>query len=122
MRRNPYLPSRDWKPPKPAASILLSAHLCEVSHGFNVVAEYPFHRTRKWRFDFAIPPLKIAAELDGGIWIKGRHTTGKGYQADLDKMNHAAALGWLVFRFSTADVLQGRDLDILKMWLRECAA
>lgn len=60
--------------------------------------EYKFHPTRNWRFDFAWPSLKIAVEVDGGQWLArgGRHNT----DADREKMNTAAELGWRVFRYS----------------------
>ena len=60
--------------------------------------EYKFHATRKWRFDFAWPYLKIAVECDGGQWLKsgGRHNTDK----DREKLNNAVLDGWLVLRFS----------------------
>lgn len=56
-------------------------------------------RRRGWKFDFALPALKIAVEVDGNAWQTkggGRHGTDK----DRVKMNEAAARGWLVFRFS----------------------
>ena len=28
---------------------------------------------RRWRFDFAWPSHKVAVEIDGGIFIHGRH-------------------------------------------------
>lgn len=60
--------------------------------------EYAFHPDRNWRFDWAMPSRKIAVEVDGGQWMPGggRHGT----DGDREKLNEAAALGWLVFRFS----------------------
>ena len=101
------------------AQILLEQHLAEFSQGFAVRSEYRFAPPRRWAFDFCIPPLRLAFELEGGIWVQGRHTRGKGYQGDLDKYNTASSLGWTVFRFSTQDVLTGRDLDFLRMWAEE---
>src|SRR5690606_39740371 len=37
------------------------------------VREYRFHPERRWRFDFAWPDLRVAAEVEGGIHIGGRH-------------------------------------------------
>lgn len=61
--------------------------------------EYVFAHPRRWRFDFAWPWLKVAVEVDGGQWSSfggGRHNT----DADREKMNTAAAMGWRVLRFS----------------------
>lgn len=63
--------------------------------------EYRFHETRRWRFDYAWPEMKVALELDGGNFSFGRHTRGKGYEADCRKMNTATAMGWRVLRVTT---------------------
>lgn len=62
------------------------------------VQELMFHPTRKWKFDFAWPDHKIALEVEGGIWIQGGHSRGKGYKKDMSKYNQAAVLGWTVLR------------------------
>lgn len=67
--------------------------------GQKCVREFRFHPVRKWRFDYAFPSLKIAIEIDGGVWTQGRHTRPQGYINDLEKFNHAAAMGWLVLKF-----------------------
>jgi hypothetical protein len=75
---------------------------------------------RKWRFDFAWPELRVAAEFDGGArmvrWQRnprtgrqqpvavGRH----GSSSDYDKLNAAAFLGWKVYRFN-GDMLRRPD-------------
>lgn len=66
-----------------------------------VVKELQFHPDRKWRFDYAFPSRKIAIEIDGAIWTLGRHNRPRGYLADMEKLNTAASMGWLVLRFST---------------------
>jgi very-short-patch-repair endonuclease len=60
--------------------------------------EYVFAAPRRWRFDFAHPATLTAIEVDGGQYLArgGRHNT----DGDRDKLNHAASLGWVVFRFS----------------------
>jgi len=64
-------------------------------------AEYKFHPTRKWRFDYAIPKFKIAVEIEGGVWVKGRHINPIGYTKDCEKYNAAACMGWVVLRYTT---------------------
>lgn len=61
--------------------------------------EFQFHPSRKWRFDFADPARKIAVEIDGGVFVRGRHSRGAGYRSDCEKLNAAAALGWRVFKY-----------------------
>ena len=63
-----------------------------------MVKEYRFHPTRKWRFDYAIPSHLIALEVEGGVWTGGRHIRASGFLGDMEKYNNAALLGWRVFR------------------------
>ena len=63
--------------------------------------EYRFAPPRRWRFDFAHPASRVAIEIEGGHWSGGRHTRGAGFEADCQKYNTAAALGWYVFRLTT---------------------
>ncbi len=100
----------------PAANALLEMHLTEL--GLRFMREHKFHPTRKWKFDYVLWDVSnlsnIAIEIEGGVWMRGRHTRGKGYQNDMEKYNAATALGWRVFRFSTEDVLRGRAKDFLR--------
>lgn len=98
-----------------AQDIILRSELQALHLGV-IEREYRFENKRRWRFDFAIPSVMLAAELEGGIWTNGRHNRGKGYQGDLDKYNTATAMGWSVLRFSTEDVLEGRAKLILLAW------
>lgn len=72
------------------------------------VREHGFHPTRLWRFDFAWPERKVAVEVEGGIWTRGRHTRGAGFIGDCEKYNEAARLGWRVFRMPGPWVEGGR--------------
>jgi hypothetical protein len=64
------------------------------------VPEYSFDKAigRKHRFDWAFPVARVAVEIDGGAWLPhgGRHAQ----DADREKLNIAASLGWRMFRFS----------------------
>jgi len=64
--------------------------------------EYRFNDARRWRFDFAWPERMLAVEIEGGTWMRGRHTNGAGYRADCEKYNTATLAGWKVLRY-TAD-------------------
>ena len=62
-------------------------------------AEYRFCE-RRWRFDFAEPNVKLAIEIEGGVWIKGRHIRGSGFIKDIEKYNKAIELGWTILRYT----------------------
>lgn len=66
----------------------------------DAIPEFRFHPTRKWRFDFAYPAHKVAIEINGGVWKRGRHNRGTGYIKDLEKLNAAQILGWIVLQFT----------------------
>lgn len=42
---------------------------------------------------------KLAVEIDGGIFVCGRHVDPLGGHGDRDKLNRAAVLGWKVLRY-----------------------
>jgi very-short-patch-repair endonuclease len=60
--------------------------------------EFRFHPMRKWRADFAHLPSRTLIEIEGGIWVRGRHTTPRGFTADAEKYLEAALGGWRVLR------------------------
>jgi hypothetical protein len=78
---------------------LLKASNCPIP-----VLEYKFHPDRKWRFDFAWVKEKIAVEIEGGCWIKGRHNRGTGFIGDMSKYNNAVLLGWKVLRYTPQQI------------------
>lgn len=80
--------------------------------------EHHFAKPRRWRFDLAWPDRKLAAEVDGGIWTNGRHTRGKGYEADCEKICAAGVRGWVVLRFPVSWVKSGRAVGILSEALK----
>ncbi|HEV2521055.1 MAG TPA: hypothetical protein VGT24_01630 [Candidatus Acidoferrales bacterium] len=107
--------------PDPEHIVLMRLHINEMFRRYNfaLAEEYRFDPLRKWRFDFAlwVQGKSLGVEIDGGIWTSGRHTRGRGYQADLDKLNAATAAGWQIFRFSVDDVLHARDIPLLRKWM-----
>jgi len=64
------------------------------------ITEYKFDTKRRWRFDFSNKKLKLAIEIEGGVWNRGRHIRGKGFIADCEKYNQAQLLGWKVLRYT----------------------
>lgn len=92
------------------------------AYGLFFEREFRFHPVRKWRFDFAHVLLKVAVECEGGIFSGGRHTRGKGFVGDMEKYNTAAAMGWLVLRFSTEQIRKGEAIDHVRRVLAEKGA
>ena len=85
--------------------------------GVEVVKEYAFHPVRKWRFDYAFPAHMVAVEVDGGVWTGGRHINPKGYINDMEKLNTAASMGWLVLRITTDDRFASKTYNLIKTTL-----
>lgn len=80
--------------------------------------EYRFHPQRKWRADFAIVEVKLLIEVEGGTWTQGRHTRGKGYQADLEKYNTATVLGWSLLRFTPQQMQVGDHFQYIHDYIK----
>jgi hypothetical protein len=83
-------------------------------HGDFVVDEYEFHHQRRWKFDFAIPLLKIAIEYDGAIGYGASHSSRRGILRDMEKGNEAQILGWMFLRVSAPTVRNGTAFDLIQ--------
>lgn len=77
--------------------------------------EMRFHPERRWRWDMCWKPQMVALEIEGAIYVNGRHTRGAGFEADLEKHNAAQLLGWTVIRVTERHINDGRMVD----WVRE---
>lgn len=78
------------------------------------VAEHRFHPIRKWRFDYAWPTHLVALEIEGGVFVGGRHNRGAGFREDLAKYSEGAALGWRIVRTLPEGLYSGVLLDRLR--------
>ena len=95
--------------------------------------EYPFARPfgRRWRADFAWPGLRLAVEVEGGLYGKGgrgsnapcpvcgqvpagAHRSVAGVRRDIEKGNAAALLGWRVLRVTPQMVDNGEALALIE--------
>ena len=81
--------------------------------------EFQFHPDRRWRFDIAWPDIMLAVEVEGGVFVQGRHNRGAGFMADCEKMNEAALLGWKVLRIPGPWVETGEGLAVIERALKE---
>ena len=77
-------------------------------------AEYEFHDERKWRIDYCWPDKKVALEVEGGIWIQGRHTRGQGYKNDIEKYNEVSLHGFTLIRVVPDDLLTEDTLGLIQ--------
>lgn len=93
---------------KPPKKIKQSPHVDTMCFGLKAmgieyVCELQFHKVRKFKFDIAIPALKVAIEYEGIFKPQGgvsRHTSGAGYSKDCEKYNLATVEGWKVLRYT----------------------
>ena len=74
--------------------------LCVVYGIEQPQTEYRFCEERRFRFDFAFVSARLAIEIDGGTWAPGGGRHAK--DADREKRNIAAAMGWRLLAFSPA--------------------
>lgn len=66
--------------------------------------EFAFHATRRWRADFAHIESRTLIEIEGGIWIQGRHNRPQGFAKDAEKYLEAALAGWRVLRLTELQI------------------
>ena len=106
------------------ANLLFETHLDELGWPFQ--REFKFHPRRKWRADYYLETVsssdmetvceRILVEIEGGAFVRGRHTRGKGYENDCEKYNAAQQRGYKVLRFTTGQVLRGEAKEFLMRW------
>ena len=79
------------------------------------IREYRFSPPRRWRLDFAWPELRLAVEVEGGIWMgKSGHNTGAGISRDIVKSNALAMEGWMLLRVTAGAIESGEALKMIK--------
>lgn len=120
------LPVREVKKPRGAAKDLFSKKRKELERLALVfdffilhnipfpIGEFRFHPKRLWRFDFAWPERKIALEVEGGMWIHGRHSRGSGRIKDMEKYSAAAVLGWRLLYVQPKELLTAQTAEMIK--------
>ena len=85
------------------------------AHGIRYEAQYrPENCQRRWVWDFAIPTFRLLIEVQGSIWRKGAHNTGRGLERDYSKANWDTVNGWRCLSYSTGQVDRGDAIsDVL---------
>lgn len=64
------------------------------------IPEYKFVSERKFRFDYGHLKMKIAIEIEGGIYTGTGHAKTGTYLKDMEKYNLAQLRGWIVLRYA----------------------
>jgi hypothetical protein len=77
--------------------------------------EHRFAAPRRWRFDFAWPDRLLAVEVQGGVFVQGKHGRGAGIAKDAEKLSHAAIRGWRVLLATAPQIRSGEAVG----WVRE---
>lgn len=107
-------PKKTAQKPRKQPKTDIFTSICKSDLKIEVVKEYKFHPTRKWRYDYAVPEYKIALEVEGGVWTKGRHTRPQGFLGDIEKYNAGTLLGWRIFRVTPDELYSNKTLNLLK--------
>lgn len=69
---------------------------------------------RKLRCDFVWDREWLVVEIEGGVFTRGRHTRGKGFEDDCEKYALLMCMGWRVLRVTGGQVKSGKALE----WIR----
>ena len=104
---------------KQEAVDLLAVHVSAL--GQRVEREHRFaqlRHKRQWRFDIAFPDIRVGVEVQGGVYVQGRHTRGAGVEADYEKFGAALELGWCVVLCTPRQVKSGQALRWVEAAIR----
>jgi len=113
LRQPGYSVGMQERKPKPSTAHLLpqgSKHelhfmrLWESLDGPELTREHRFVPNRKFRFDFAYIPQRVAIECEGF-----GHSRQNRYTSDVEKYNLAALEGWKVYR------LTGEMINVIEL-------
>lgn len=80
--------------------------------------EVTFALPRRWRFDLAWPDRKLAVEIQGALYVAGRHNQGAAMEKEYEKLNAATKLGWRVLVFGPAAIRSSQAVTAIEDLLR----
>lgn len=72
---------------------------------------------RKFKFDRAWVPEKVAVDINGGTFARMGHSTGTGIERDCVKACLAGVNGWLYLPLTKHMIEDGRAVDIIAIAL-----
>lgn len=106
---------------KSEAEVCMAKALDEL--GFIFTPHFKFDAVRRWEADFRLPwtvdsklpwNMGVLIEVNGSLFQKGGHSTGKGLQRDYEKARDAALSGYRLLPFSSNEVMDGRAKKFLQ--------
>jgi very-short-patch-repair endonuclease len=72
----------------------------------DLTAEVKLIPKRRFRFDYVHEPSKVAIEINGGNWVKGRHTRPQALSDEYEKVLLANLEGYTVLFVSEKQINQ----------------
>ena len=78
-----------------------------------------FVPARRWRCDFAWPEHRLAVEVQGGLFVQGRHNRGAALGAEYERHAEATLRGWRVLYVTAEQVEDGTALEWIERALAE---
>jgi hypothetical protein len=78
-------------------------------------------RSKRYRLDFAHPDSRTGIEIQGGVYNRGRHVTGSGYERDCRKYNLAYTSGWTIFLLTAQMAKEAFWLSLIAAHIAEAA-
>ena len=88
--------------------------ICEQMGMMGCVKEHRFHPTRRWRIDFAFLDIKLACEIEGGVFNYGRHIRPTGFLKDMEKYSALTEMGWRLLRYEPKHIDYEQILRVYK--------
>lgn len=72
--------------------------------GPDLIREFKFSKSRRWRADFAHLESRTLIEIEGGVHVNGRHNRASGFFADAEKYLEAVLSEWRVLRLTEKQI------------------
>ena len=120
--------SDEWPEPEWPVAIELSesalerilyAQICDRTKIPLPVQQLRFAAGRDYRADFAWPDHRLLVEVDGGLWIGGKHAIALHETRRQRRRIYAQALGWSIVEVGPPDVRSGAACDLIERWLTD---
>jgi hypothetical protein len=109
----PVKPKPKPKKRRPSYNTTVLLGIFEVAGIPAPTFEYRFHPDRKWKFDLCWVDHKLALEVEGGVWVQGRHSRPSGFVKDMEKYNAAAVLGFRIVRCQPSELVATKTVTML---------